>query len=105
MDDITGFEGGQVTTFVEIPTHIKHHHTNISNHNTMWACMLAPHHITSHRTTRHLPQHGCTILTTGCTQGTIRRDSDSVDIPGVSDQVGAEFALVEVPDLYNSMSC
>jgi len=46
-----------------------------------------------------VPQSGSSVLSTRSTQRTIRRDSHGVDVTGVSDQVGSEFAVGKVPDL------
>ena len=47
-----------------------------------------------------IPEHGNAILTTRRTQRTIRRDGDGVDVASVADQVGADLAVREVPDLH-----
>jgi len=46
-----------------------------------------------------VPEHGDTIASTGSAEGTIGGDSDGVNVPGVSDVVGAQLALGELPDL------
>jgi len=46
-----------------------------------------------------IPQHSSSVLTSGSTQGTIRRNSDSVDVSSVTVEVILEFAITEVPDL------
>jgi len=46
-----------------------------------------------------IPQHGGSVLTTGTTKRTIRRDGDGVQDTSVSGQVGLQLAVVEVPDL------
>jgi len=46
-----------------------------------------------------IPQHGDSVLTTRSAQGTIRRNSNSVDVSGVTVEVILEFAVTEVPDL------
>lgn len=46
-----------------------------------------------------IPEHSGTVLTTGSTERSIRRDGDGVDNFGVSCQVGLESTVVQVPDL------
>ena len=46
-----------------------------------------------------VPEHGDAVASTGSAEGTIGGDSDGVDVTGVSDVVGAELALGELPDL------
>jgi hypothetical protein len=46
-----------------------------------------------------VPQHGSVVLTTGSSKGAIRRDTDSVQVSSVSDQVVAKLAVGQVPDL------
>ena len=46
-----------------------------------------------------VPEHSGTVLTTGSTERTIGRHGNSVDVSGVSDEVGSELAVVKVPDL------
>lgn len=46
-----------------------------------------------------VPEHGDTITSTRGAEGTIGRDSDRVDVAGVSNMVGAQLALGELPDL------
>lgn len=46
-----------------------------------------------------IPEHGGSVLATGGAQGTIGRDSDSVDVTGVTDVVGLDAAGSEFPDL------
>jgi hypothetical protein len=46
-----------------------------------------------------VPQHGSVVLTTGGSKGTIRRDTDSVQVSSVSNQVVAMLVVGQVPDL------
>ena len=46
-----------------------------------------------------IPKHDNTILTGGSTEGTIGRNSDSVDITVVTNEVGAKLELGKIPDL------
>jgi hypothetical protein len=46
-----------------------------------------------------IPQHGGIVLSTRRREGAIGRDADGVQISSVSDQVVAEFAIGQVPDL------
>jgi hypothetical protein len=48
-----------------------------------------------------VPQHGGSVLTTGGAQGAIGRDSDGVDVAGVTDVVGLDAAGSKFPDLDN----
>lgn len=47
-----------------------------------------------------IPEHGESVLASRSAERTIGRDSDGVDVSGVSDVVGAELAVGEVPDLH-----
>jgi len=46
-----------------------------------------------------VPEHGGSVLTTGCAERSIWRNSDSVDVAGVSDVVGLQTAGRELPNL------
>ena len=46
-----------------------------------------------------VPKHGSAILATRSTEGAIRRNTDSVEVPSVSHKVIAEFAVGERKDL------
>lgn len=46
-----------------------------------------------------IPEHGNAVLATRGAQGAIRRDSDGVDVASVANEVGADLAVGEVPDL------
>ena len=46
-----------------------------------------------------IPEHGSCVLTTRCTERSIRRDGDGVDVAGVTNVVGTELAVVQVPHL------
>jgi hypothetical protein len=46
-----------------------------------------------------VPKHGSVVLTTRSGQGTIGGDANGVEVSGVSDEVVAELAVGEVPDL------
>jgi len=46
-----------------------------------------------------VPKHGDAILTAGGAQGSVRRDGDGVDVASVTNEVGADLAVGEVPDL------
>eukprot|EP00967_Tisochrysis_lutea_P116365 scaffold187307_cov26-Tisochrysis_lutea.AAC.2 len=46
-----------------------------------------------------IPEHGGAVLTAGCAERAIGRDSDSVEVAGVADKVGAQLAIGEVPYL------
>jgi len=46
-----------------------------------------------------VPEHGSTVLATRSTQRAIGRDGDGVNVTGVTHKIGAKFAVVEVPDL------
>ena len=47
-----------------------------------------------------VPKHGDAILTAGGAQGSVRRDGDGVDVASVTNEVGANLAVGEVPDLH-----
>jgi len=49
---------------------------------------------------RQVPQHGHTILAAASTEGTIWRHRDRVHVPGVTDEVGAQLAVGQVPHLH-----
>lgn len=49
-----------------------------------------------------VPEHGGSVLSTGCAEGSIWGDGDGVDVTGVSDVVGLELAGGEFPDLLRS---
>jgi len=46
-----------------------------------------------------IPEHGNSVLSSGSAERTIRGDGDGVQISSVSDEVGAELAVTQVPDL------
>ena len=46
-----------------------------------------------------IPKHGLGVLAAGCAQGTIGRHGDGVQVSGVSNVVGLELAVGQVPDL------
>jgi len=46
-----------------------------------------------------VPQHGITILASGSTQGSIRRYSDTVQVTGVTEVVGLQLTVRQVPNL------
>ena len=46
-----------------------------------------------------IPQHGHSILASRGAEGAVGRDGDGVDVSLMTDQVIAEFAVGEVPDL------
>lgn len=46
-----------------------------------------------------IPEHGNAVLATRGAQGAIRRDGDGVDVASVANEVGADLAVGEVPDL------
>jgi len=46
-----------------------------------------------------VPEHGLGVLATTGTERTIRRHSDSVEISGMSDMVGLQLTVGQVPDL------
>lgn len=48
-----------------------------------------------------IPEEGSSVATTRGAKGTIGRDGDGVDVSGVTNEVGAELAVVEVEDLDN----
>jgi len=45
-----------------------------------------------------IPQHSSSVLASRSTQGTIRRNSNSVDVSSVTVEVILEFAITEVPN-------
>lgn len=47
-----------------------------------------------------IPEHGGAVLATRSAEGTVRGDSDSVDISSVSGMVGLNAARRELPDLF-----
>lgn len=46
-----------------------------------------------------VPEHCCTVFSTGGAEGAVRGDGDGVDVAGVADVVGLDAAGCEVPDL------
>jgi hypothetical protein len=48
-----------------------------------------------------IPEHGNTVLSSGGTEGTVGGDSDGVDVSGVTNVVGPQLAVGQVPDLNN----
>lgn len=46
-----------------------------------------------------IPQHGDSILSSGCAEGTIGGDGDGGDVSGVTIMVGLELAFGQIPDL------
>lgn len=50
-----------------------------------------------------VPEHGSAILSTGSAKGAIGRDSDGVEVSVVPDEVGAELAVGERPNLDKSV--
>lgn len=48
-----------------------------------------------------VPEHGGTVLATRGAKRSIRRHSDGVNVSSVSQEVGAELAVSQVPDLDN----
>jgi len=46
-----------------------------------------------------VPEHGETVLASGCAQGTVGRNGDGVQVPLMPSVVGLELAVSEVPDL------
>ena len=46
-----------------------------------------------------VPKHGSSVLSSRGTERTIGRHADSVEVSGVSDEVVAELAVGQVPDL------
>ena len=46
-----------------------------------------------------VPQHGLGVLPTAGTQGAVRRESHRVDVTGVTDVVGLQLAVGQVPHL------
>lgn len=46
-----------------------------------------------------VPEHGDSVLASGGAEGTVGGDGDGVDVSGVSDVVGPQLAVGEVPDL------
>lgn len=47
-----------------------------------------------------VPEHRNAVLPTGGAQGTVRRDGDGVDVASVANEVRANLAVSEVPDLH-----
>ena len=50
-----------------------------------------------------IPKHGDTVLSARRSEGTVRRNRDSVDIPTVAVVVGLQFELRKLPYLQNSL--
>lgn len=48
-----------------------------------------------------VPKHSLSVFASGSTEGTIWRDGNGVDVSGVTDVVGLQTAVSEVPDLDN----
>lgn len=46
-----------------------------------------------------VPEHGLTVFATRSAERTVRRDSDSVEVSAMTDVVGFELAVCQVPDL------
>lgn len=46
-----------------------------------------------------VPKHSLSIFSSGSTERTIWRDGDGVDVSGMTDMVGLQTAVSEVPDL------
>ena len=46
-----------------------------------------------------IPEHCDAVLAARCSEGTVGRDRDRVDVPGVSIVVCAQLALGKLPDL------
>ena len=46
-----------------------------------------------------VPEHGLAVLATAGTQGTVRGQSHGVEIAGVTNVVGLQLAVSQVPDL------
>ena len=46
-----------------------------------------------------VPQHGLGILAAGSTEGTVRGHSDSVQVASMTNVVGLQLAVGQVPDL------
>ena len=46
-----------------------------------------------------VPEHGLGVLTTAGAQGTVRRQGDGVEISSVTNVVGLQLAVGQVPDL------
>jgi hypothetical protein len=46
-----------------------------------------------------IPEHGGSVLSTRCTERSIRRDSNSVDVSSVADMISLKSAGGELPDL------
>ena len=46
-----------------------------------------------------IPEHGGAIFTAGSAEGAVGRDSDGVDVAGVTDVIGLDAAGGEFPDL------
>ena len=51
-----------------------------------------------------IPEHGGTVLATGGAEGAVGGDGDGVDVPGVADVVGLDFAGRELPNLCRRVS-
>jgi len=51
-----------------------------------------------------IPEHRCTILTTGSAEGSVGGNGDGIDVAGVADVVGLEFAGGELPNLNQSLT-
>lgn len=50
-----------------------------------------------------VPQHGLAVLATGGTQGTVRRDGDSVQVTSVVIVILLKSAVGQVPDLHHTI--
>lgn len=50
-----------------------------------------------------VPEHGLSVFASGGAEGTVWRNGDGVDVSGVSDVVGLQAAVSEVPDLDDSV--
>lgn len=46
-----------------------------------------------------VPQHGDTVFATGCRQGAVWRNRDSIDVTSVAVVVSLQLELGEFPDL------
>ena len=46
-----------------------------------------------------VPKHGLSVFSSGGTEGAVWRDGNGVDVSGVTDVVGLQAAVSEVPDL------
>jgi hypothetical protein len=51
-----------------------------------------------------VPEHGDTVLSTGSAERTIWGDGYGGDVSGVSEVVGAQLALAELPDLMKEIA-